>query len=98
MQYRSRAEIVTRILEIINDGCSFGDGGVSKTKIMNKAFLNHAQLQEYLVMLTEKDLISYDGQTRTFKTAEKGLRFLKAYNEINQRMKEQEIQVQREQA
>ncbi len=76
---------------------SFGDGGVSKTKIMYKASLNHAQLQQYLLMLTERDLIRYDGQTRTFKTAEKGLSFLRAYDEINQRMKEQEIQVQREQ-
>ena len=90
-QYRSRTEIVTRILEIVNDGCSFGDGGVSKAKIMNKAFLNHAQLQQYLLMLTERDLIRYDGQTRTFKTAEKGLSFLRAYDEIDQRMKEREI-------
>jgi predicted transcriptional regulator len=43
------------------------------------------------MMLTESDLIRYDGQIRTFKTAEKGLSFLKAYDEINQRMKEQEI-------
>ena len=90
-QYRSRTEIVTRILEIVNNGRSFGDEGVSKAKIMNKAFLNHAQLQQYLLMLTERDLIRYDGQTRTFKTAEKGLSFLRAYDEINQRMKEREI-------
>ena len=70
---------------------SFGDGGVSKTKIMYKAFLNHAQLQQYLLILTERDLIRYDGQTRTFKTAEKGLSFLRAYDEIDQRMKEREI-------
>ena len=58
--------------------------GVSKTKIMYKASLNYAQLQQYLLMLTERDLIRYDGQTRTFKTAEKGLDLLKAYNQIDQ--------------
>jgi predicted transcriptional regulator len=90
-QYRSRTEIITQILEIVNDVSSFGDGGVSKTKIMNKAFLNWAQLQQYLVMLTERDLIRYDGQTRTFKTTENGLSFLRAYAQIDQRMKEREI-------
>jgi predicted transcriptional regulator len=90
-QYRSKTEIINSILEIVNDGSSFGDGGVSKAKIMYKAFLNWAQLQQYLVMLTERDLIRYDGQTRTFKTTEEGLSFLRAYSQIDQRMKEREI-------
>jgi predicted transcriptional regulator len=88
MQHRSRTEIITSILEVVNDGSSFGDGGVSKTKITNKAFLNHAQLQEYLLILTEEDMIRYDGQTRTFKTTEKGLSFLRAYAQIDHVMKE----------
>jgi predicted transcriptional regulator len=95
MRYRSRTEIITQILEIVNDGGSsssrFGDGGVSKTKIMYKAFLSYNQLKEYLAVLTKSDLLSYDGQTRMFKTTEKGLEFLKAYAQINQLMKEQEI-------
>jgi predicted transcriptional regulator len=94
MRYRSRTEIITQILEIVNDGSSssrFGDGGVSKTKIMYKAFLSYNQLKEYLAVLTKSDLLSYDGQTRMFKTTEKGLGFLKAYAQINQLMKEQEI-------
>src|SRR5215212_10932177 len=95
MRHRSRTEIITQILEIVNDGSSsssrFGDGGVSKTKIMYKAFLSYNQLKEYLAVLTKSDLLSYDGQTRMFKTTEKGLGFLKAYAQINQLMKEQEI-------
>ena|SRR5215210_2514447 len=98
LRYRSRTEIITQILEIVNDDSSsnssssrFGDGGVSKTKIMYKAFLSHSQLKEYVKVLTESDLLSYDGQTRMFKTTEKGLRFLKAYAQINQLMKEKEI-------
>jgi predicted transcriptional regulator len=91
MQYRSRSEIITRILEIVNEGSSFGDEGLSRTKIMYKAFLSHAQLKEYLMILTERDLLRYDGQTHTFKTTEKGLIFLKAYDEIDQLVKEREI-------
>ncbi|HKG71965.1 MAG TPA: hypothetical protein VKA87_08700 [Nitrososphaeraceae archaeon] len=35
MRYRSRTEIVTRILEVVNEGSSssFGNGGVLKTTI-----------------------------------------------------------------
>jgi predicted transcriptional regulator len=92
MRYRSRTEIISSILEIVNGSSrSFDDGGVSKTKIMYKVFLNYAQLQQYLLMLTERDLIRHDGQTRTFKTAEKGLDLLKAYNRIDQLIKEREI-------
>ena len=95
IRYRSRTEIITHILEIVNDWCSsssrFDDGDVSKTKIMYKAFLSHNQLKEYVKVLTESDLLSYGGQTRMFKTIGKGLRFLKAYAQINQLMKEQEI-------
>jgi predicted transcriptional regulator len=92
MQYRSRTDIITQILEIVNEGSSrFGDEGLSRTKIMYKAFLSHAQLKEYLMILTERDLLRYDVQTRMFKTTEKGLRFLKAYAQIDQLMKEREI-------
>jgi predicted transcriptional regulator len=93
MRYRSRTDIITQILEIVNDGSnSFGDrSGVSKTKIMYKAFLSHNQLKEYLMILTESGLLRYDGQTRMFKTTEKGLRFLNAYAQINQLMNEHEI-------
>ena len=38
MKYRSRTEIVSNILEAAN-------GGVTKTKIMYKAFLSYNQLQ-----------------------------------------------------
>ena len=93
MRYRSRTEIITQILEIANDGSSssFGNGGVTKTRIMYKAYLGFNQSNEYLTLLTESDLLSYDGQKHTFKTTEKGRRFLKAYAQIDQLMKPQEI-------
>lgn len=74
---RSRNEIISQILETANDG---DDGRATKTKIMYKVFLGHDKLQEYLMLLIESDLLSYDSTTRTFKTTEKGLTFLQAYN------------------
>ena len=76
MRYRSRIDIISQILEVANGG------GATKTKIVYKAFLNYSQLKEYLRVLTESDLLRYDLDGRTFKTTEKGLRFLDRYSQI----------------
>ena len=39
---------------------------------MNKANLNFNQLKEYVILLTERDLIYYEKEAQSFKTAEKG--------------------------
>ncbi len=52
MKYRSRTDITAQILEAAN-------GGVTKTKIMYKAFLSYAQLKEYLTVLIENGLLEY---------------------------------------
>ena len=77
MKYRSRTEIVGNILDSAN-------GGASKTKIMYKAYLSYNQLKEYLALLIENNLIEYLDGTRTFKTTEKGLNYLKMHNEIGE--------------
>jgi predicted transcriptional regulator len=82
---RNRIEIIAQILEVVNEG---SDDGVTKTKIMYKAFLNYAQLKEYLTILTDNGLLSYDMATQTFKTSKKALRFLKACNQLDQLTKE----------
>ena len=80
MRYRSRTEIVTRILEVANEGSSsFGNGGVSQTTIMFKASQPYP-IASVFNMLTESNLLRHDKQTHTFKTTEKGLSLLKAYN------------------
>jgi predicted transcriptional regulator len=56
--------------------------GVTRTKIMYKAFLSYNQLKEYFSVLTENNLIEYFDGAHKFKTTEKGLFFLKMYNEI----------------
>ena len=89
MANRSLTEITIHILEVVK---GYGDNeGLSLTNIMNKLFLSHEQTKEYLMLLIEDDLLSYDSTMRTFKTTEKGLTFLQSYNKIDQALKEQEI-------
>ena len=76
MKYRSRTELASSILEAAN-------GGATKTKIMYKAFLSYAQLKEYLNFLSANGLIDYDSATQTFRTSEKGHRFLKLYGQMD---------------
>ena len=85
MGYRSRTEIISQILDTAN-------GGITKTKLMYKVFLSHDQLKEYLAVLTQSDLLSFDLVSRTFMATEKGLRFLYLYNQIDQLMKEEQQQ------
>jgi predicted transcriptional regulator len=58
---------------------------------MSKLFLSHEQTKEYLMLLIEDDLLSYDSTMRTFKITEKGLTFLQAYNQIDQVLKKEKI-------
>ena len=79
MKNRSRTDIIADILE-------GAVGGITKTKIMYKAFLSYEQLKEYLSILLENELIEYDKITNMFLTTAKGSRFLKLYEELNQEM------------
>ncbi len=74
MTVRNRIEIISQILEVANGGVT------SKIKIMARANLSYIQLKNYLITLNDKELLSYDLDTHTFKTTEKGLKFLKAYS------------------
>ena len=76
MGNRSRTEIVAMILDAANKG------GETKTKIMYFAFLSYNQLNEYLSILIENNLIEDLDGTRRFKTTTKGLFFLKMHNEL----------------
>jgi predicted transcriptional regulator len=77
MKNRSRTEIVGSILNSAN-------GGATKSKIMYKAFLSYGQLKEYLSVLIENKLIEYLDGTQIYKTTEKGLYFLKKYEELQE--------------
>ena len=76
MKYRSRTDITSQILESAN-------GGSTKTKIMYKAFLSYAQLQDYLAVLIENGLLEHNHEDQIYKTTDKGTRFLKVYNQLS---------------
>ena len=93
MKNKSRTEIVVQILEVAKKGYADGqregrDGGLNLTELKDKIFLGDAQLQEYLVLLIEGDLLYYDLDTQTFKITEKGAIFLQCYDAIDQELKE----------
>ena len=75
MGNRSRTEIVAMILNASNVG-------ETKTKIMYFAFLSYDQLNEYLSILIENNLVEYLDGTHKFKTTDKGLNLLKMHNEM----------------
>jgi predicted transcriptional regulator len=84
MRYRSRIEIISKVLDAANGG------GATRTKIMYRAYLSYTQMKEYVELLTERGLLSYDLDRQTFRTTEKGLRFLQAYNQISDMINEEE--------
>lgn len=78
MKYRSRTDIAAQILHAANSG-------ESKTKIMYRAFLSYAQLKEYLTLLLENNLLVLEGeQAASYRTTEKGHRFLSIYDKIGE--------------
>lgn len=87
MKYRSRIDIISQILDAANGS------EATKSRIAYRAFLNYDQLKENLPALVEKDLLHRDEKTQTFRTTEKGLRFLQLYNEMNYMTKEEEGQL-----
>ena len=77
MKYRSGTDIAVLLLEAAN-------GRAAKIKIMHKAFLSYARLNEYLNKLLVNDLIERNKEERIFRITEKGLRFLQLYNQVDE--------------
>ena len=69
MTTRNTDQTVTSIL------CAAVDG-ITKTKIMYKAFITYDQLNDYLSLLLEKGLIEYTEGERLYRTTPKGVDFL----------------------
>ena len=84
--YRTRTEIAAQILQAAN-----GHDEITKTKIMYKAFLTYAQLQEYLAILIQNGLLEYLDETKSYKTTEKGLKFLKIYEKMEELVAEAKL-------
>jgi len=70
-------ETVSNILETANGV------NATRTEKMYNTFSNYSQLTEYLRVLTQGDLLRYNGLTQISKTAEMDLRFPIPYKWLN---------------
>ena len=86
MKNRGSHEIIADMLSVASNETA------SRSTIMYRSFLSHAQLKEYLLFLLERGLIiEYQkmekrkgGEDRTFyKITEKGLHLLQLYNQMS---------------
>jgi predicted transcriptional regulator len=77
MKYRSSTEIIDSMLRSIRSGAT-------KTHIMYRAYMSYSQLKEYLKLLEERELITYDPASQLYLLTEKGLKFMNAYDRINE--------------
>jgi predicted transcriptional regulator len=86
LEKRAKLGIISLILEV-----SSTDANDTKkiTKIMYNTLLNNPRLKGYWTALTEVGLLTYDNTTQTFKTTEKGLRFLQVFSELDQLSREE---------
>jgi predicted transcriptional regulator len=77
MKYRSSTEIIDSMLRSIR-------AGATKTHIMYRAYMSYSQLKEYLKLLEERQLITFDPGSQLYMLTEKGLKFMNAYDKINE--------------
>jgi len=78
MKYRSRFAIASSILNVARAG------NATKTRLMYGSFLSFAQINEYLSFLLSNGLVVRSQETRIYGLTEKGMRFLRTYEELSQ--------------
>ena len=85
MDESDRLNIIRLILEAANEAVDDDHNKkmTTTTKIMYTALFNHPQLKGYWKLLTQNGMLSYDFDTETWKTTEKGQKLLKAYSEMD---------------
>ncbi|MDQ3836599.1 MAG: hypothetical protein M3270_06665 [Thermoproteota archaeon] len=81
MKESDRMDIISLLLQV-----SLSDANATRkiTRIMYNTLLNHPRLKEYWTALTAEGLLIYDDTTQSFKTTEKGLRFLEVFDKLDQ--------------
>ncbi len=75
MAQRERDEVMSLILQSATEGAT-------RTKLMHDNYLSFEALQEYLISLQKMELLEYHEGEMTFKTTEKGSRFLSANQKV----------------
>jgi len=80
-----RLNVIRLILEAANEAVDDDHNKkmTTTTKIMYTTLFNHPQLKGYWKLLTQNGMLSYDFDTETWKTTEKGQKLLKAYSEMD---------------
>jgi predicted transcriptional regulator len=58
---------------------------------MYNVFLSYAQLKEYLALLIQNGLLEYLEGKNSFRTTEKGLKFLKIYEKMEELVAEAKL-------
>ena len=81
MKYRSSTEIIDSILRSVGSGAT-------RTRIMYKSYLSYTQLNEYLSLLLERDLIRFEPETQIYKVTQNSAKFLDAYEQIRELVQE----------
>jgi predicted transcriptional regulator len=76
LKYRSRFTIASSILRTAQTGDS------TKTRLMYGAFLSFAQINEYLTFLLANKLIMRDEMRHTYAPTERGIHFLRMFDEM----------------
>jgi predicted transcriptional regulator len=82
MKNRSKTEIINQVLGAAATNGKDSSSGATKTQIMYKSFLSFDQLNRYLSLLLENGLLNYNKKTAKYKVTDKGLKFLKVYDQI----------------
>lgn len=77
MRYRSRLEIISMILQAATRDATI-------TRIMYSAYLSHGQVKEYLAFLEAKGMVRYELGSQTYGLTDKGLHFLRVFEEIRE--------------
>ena len=82
---RNRLSIMAEILDVARTGAL-------KTQIMYRANMSFAQINEYLSLLLDLNLlkISKNSERRIYKTTAKGSQFIQSYRAISELLKKEE--------
>src|ERR1700733_13061388 len=80
MKYRSVPEIVDSILNSLGNGAT-------RTQIMYKGYISFGAFNEYMSLMLERDLVSFEKGIRRYKCSEKGVRYMNDFDVLNDVLK-----------
>ena len=79
MKNRTHHDILAKVLQTAK-----GTDGITKTRIMYRAYLSSSQLKEYIAYCRGHGLVTYDAGTRVYKTTNKGIRLLETFDKMHE--------------